>query len=76
MATSRKKSKTVADESYSALDMYCIWLNEYFKGLRRAGFTKDDALWIVVTKESFPDWVSYKTPTTTDIQNLLDEDED
>jgi hypothetical protein len=76
MATNKRKPRTVVDENYSALDMYCIWLNEYFKGLRRAGFAKDDALWIVVTKESFPDWVSYKTPSTTDIQNLLDEDED
>jgi hypothetical protein len=56
--------------------MYCIWLHEYKKALRKAGFTNDDALWLVATKESFPDWVSYKAPTEKDIQNLLDEDED
>jgi len=79
MATPRKriaKPRTVADESYSPLEMYCIWLHEYKKALRKAGFNNDDALWLVATKESFPDWVSYKAPTEKDIQNLLDEDED
>jgi len=39
MATPRKRTakvKTVADESYSKLDQYCIWLNEYYRALRRA----------------------------------------
>jgi hypothetical protein len=79
MATPRKrtaKPKTVADDSYSALETYCIWLNEYYKALRKAGFTTDNSLWLVATKESFPDWVDYKAPTELDIQNLLDEDED
>jgi hypothetical protein len=79
MATQRRrvaKPKTVADESYSPLEMYCIWLHEYNKALRKAGFKPEDALWLVATKESFPDWVSYKAPTENDIQNLLDEDED
>ena len=40
MATSKRKPKTVADEDYSALDMYCIWLHEYHRALRRAGFSK------------------------------------
>jgi hypothetical protein len=79
MATPRKrtaKPKTVADESYSVLETYCIWLNEYYKALRKSGFSTDNSLWLVATKESFPDWVDYKAPTELDIQNLLDEDED
>ena len=76
MATKRRKPRTVADENYSALDMYCIWLHEYHRALRRAGFSNDNALWIISTKESYPEWVSYKIPDETDIANLLDEDED
>ena len=41
MATKPRKPKTVVDEGYSALDMYCIWLHEYHRALRRAGFTND-----------------------------------
>ena len=76
MATKPRKPKTVVDEGYSALDMYCIWLHEYHRALRRAGFTNDNALWMTATKDSYPDWVSYKIPTEADIANLLDEDED
>jgi hypothetical protein len=56
--------------------MYCIWLHEYHRALRRAGFSNDNALWIIATKDSYPEWVSYKIPDETDIANLLDEDED
>lgn len=77
MATSRKrKPKTVADEDYSKLDMYCIWLHEYHAALRRAGFSNDNALWMVATKESFPEWVSHKMPSENDIANLLDEEDE
>lgn len=76
MATKPRKPRTVVDENYSALDIYCIWLNEYYRSLRRAGFSSDSALWMVATKDSYPEWVSYKIPTETDIANLLDEDED
>jgi len=79
MATPRKKTtkpKTVADDSYSPLETYCIWLNEYYKALRKSGFSTDNSLWLVATKESFPDWVQHKAPGEQDIQNLLDEDEE
>jgi hypothetical protein len=76
MATKRRKPRTVADENYSELDMYCIWLHEYHRALRRAGFSNDNALWIISTKDSYPEWVLYKIPNETDIANLLDEDED
>jgi hypothetical protein len=76
MATKPRKPKTVVDEGYSALDMYCIWLHEYHRALRRAGFSNDNALWMAATKDSYPEWVSYKIPTEEDIANLLDEDED
>jgi len=77
MATSRKrKTQTVADETYGPLEAYCIWLNEFYKGLRKAGFNNDNALWLITCKDAYPDWVSYGKPTEADIQRYLDEDED
>ena len=73
MATRKKK---VVDEDYSKLDQYAIELHEFYKSLRKAGFSNDNALWMVATKDSYPEWVSYREPNETDIANLLDEDED
>jgi hypothetical protein len=70
---SPKRVRTVADESYSALEQYCIWLNEYYRSLRKAGFPYDIAMTIMMDKESYPDWVPYKNIKP---ENLTDEDED
>ena len=78
MATPRKRTikvKTVADENYSKLDQYSIELNEFFKSLRRAGFTVDNALWILSAKEMRPEWM-VSAPTLDDVRKYLDEDED
>lgn len=77
MATPRKKRtvKTVADESYSKLDQYAIELHEFFKSLRRAGFSNDNALWLLASKESYPDWLQ-KTPTVEDIRKHLEDEEE
>ena len=72
MAT--RKKKVVADEGYSKLDQYCIFLHEYHRALRRAGFNNDDALWLISTKESFPDWMSQ--PTLDDIRKHIENEED
>jgi hypothetical protein len=75
MAARKKRVvKTVADESYSKLDQHSIWLNEYYKSLRRAGFNRDDALWIITTKESFPDWIN--PPNDNDIRKHLEEEDE
>jgi hypothetical protein len=60
MATPRKRTakvKTVADESYSKLDQYAIEMHEFYKSLRKAGFTNDNALWLLASKDSHPDWL-------------------
>jgi hypothetical protein len=69
------KTKTVADENYSKLDQYAIELHEFFKSLRKAGFTNDNALWLLSAKESFPDWLQ-KAPTIQDVRNHLEDEED
>ena len=78
MATPRKKTtkvKTVADENYSKLDQYAIELHEFFKSLRRAGFTVDNSLWILSAKEMRPEWMQ-TAPTLEDIRKYMEEEED
>ena len=75
MATSRKRTvKTVADEGYSKLDQYAIELHEFFKSLRRAGFTVDNALWILSAKEMRPEWMKDLSPE--DIRKHIEDEED
>lgn len=75
MAAQRKrKTRTVVDDNYSKLDQYSIGLHEYYKSLRKAGFSVDNALWIVVTKESYPDWM--QDPTINDIRKHIEDEED
>jgi hypothetical protein len=77
MATPRKRTtkvKTVADESYSKLDQYAIELHEFFKSLRRAGFTVDNALWILSAKEMRPEWMQNLSPE--DIRKHIEDEED
>lgn len=75
MATPRKKKvKTVADEGYSKLEEYCIWLNEFYKSLRKAGFNNDNALWLIATKDAFPEWIN--EPNANEILKHLEDEED
>jgi len=72
MATRKKQ---VVDEDYSKLDQYAIELHEFYKSLRKAGFTTDNALWILSAKEMRPEWM-VSAPTLDDIRKHLEEDED
>ena len=72
MATRKKK---VVDDNYSKLDQYAIELHEFYKSLRRAGFTVDNALYILSAKQTYPDWMQ-STPTLDDVRKHMDEDED
>lgn len=72
MATRKKK---VVDEGYSKLDQYAIELHEFYKSLRKAGFTVDNALYILSAKQAYPEWLQ-STPTIEDVRRHLDEDED
>ena len=58
MATPRKaRTKTIVDDSYSALEAHCIALNEYYKALRKAGFATDICLSMIMDPFSYPDWI-------------------
>jgi hypothetical protein len=75
MATSRKRMvKTVADEGYSKLDQYAIELHEFYKSLRRAGFTVDNALYILSAKQAYPEWM--QNVSIEDIRKHIEDEED
>ena len=70
------KKKVIDLDTYSALDAYAIALNEWYKSLRKAGFSTDMALGIIVEKDSFPDWILPKLPNRIDNIPYGDEDDD
>lgn len=76
MATPRKKPvrkvATVKEDSYTELEMYCIRLNEFYKALRKAGFSGEWALAIMSDKDMHPDWFFPKV----DPIDLLEDEED
>jgi hypothetical protein len=77
MATPRKRTakvKTVADEGYSKLDQYAIELHEFFKSLRRAGFTVDNALYLLSAKQAHPEWM--QSVSIEDIRKHIEDEED
>jgi hypothetical protein len=48
------RKKAIDLEAYSMLDQYCIGLNEYYKSLRRSGFTPELALAILLEPLTYP----------------------
>jgi len=72
MATRKKQ---VVDEDYSKLDQYAIELHEFYKSLRKAGFTVELSLGVLGMKEIHPEWMQ-ALPTLDEVRKHLDEDED
>ncbi len=73
------RKKVIDLETYSVLDQYCIGLNEYYKSLRRAGFSTEMALAILLEPLTYPATI---LPTPNWLPNLPgeipydDDDED
>jgi hypothetical protein len=73
------RKKSIDLEAYSMLDQYCIGLNEYYKSLRRAGFSTEMALAILLEPLTYPATI---LPTPNWLPNLPgeipydDDDED
>jgi len=70
------KKRVIDLDTYNALDAWCIALNEYYKSLRRAGFTEGIALFMITDHESFPDWIIPDLPNRIDRIPYEDEDDD
>jgi hypothetical protein len=48
------RKKAIDLEAYSMLDQYCIGLNEFYKSLRRSGFTVELSLAILLEPATYP----------------------
>jgi hypothetical protein len=72
MATRKKQ---VVDDNYSKLDQYAIELHEFYKSLRKAGFSVELSLGVLGMKEIHPEWM-VTAPTLDDVRKHLEEDED
>ena len=70
------RKKVIDLDAYSALDAYCISLNEYYKSLRRAGFSTDMSFWMILDKESFPSWILPVKPLEKIGDEPYDDDDD
>ena len=69
-----RRRRTVKNEEHTELEMYCIWLNEYYHSLLKSGFKSDVAMAFVMDKASYPPWVQYK-PTEDEIRRMMDEED-
>ena len=67
------RKKVIDLETYNALDAHCIALNEFYKGLRRAGFAVDVAIAIIVEPSAYPEWI---IPKPDLIPHEWDDDEE
>jgi len=61
---------------YSALDQYCIGLNEYYKSLRRAGFSVDHSLYLITAPQTYPATILPQPNWLPETPDYYDEDED
>jgi hypothetical protein len=69
------RKKVIDLDTYNALDAYSIALHEYYKSLRKAGFSIEIALALMSDRESYPEWILPTLPNK--IQPLpYDDDED
>ena len=71
-----RKKQVIDHGTYSAMVAWAIALNEWYKSLRRAGFSTDLALGIILERDSFPDWILPKLPNRIDPMPYEDDDED
>lgn len=71
-----RKKQVIDLNTYSALDAHAIALNEWYKSLRRAGFSVELAMGIIVERDAFPDWILPQLPNKIDPLPYEDDDED
>jgi hypothetical protein len=72
----RKATKALEDQGYSALDAYCIGIYEYYKSLRKAGFSDSIALFMIAEPQSYPAWILPNPVDPEKFGNYEDEDDD
>ena len=70
------KKKVIDLDTYNALDAWAIGLHEMYSSLRRAGFSVDIALGIIMERDAYPDWILPALPNRIDNIPYEDEDDD
>ena len=71
-----KKVSTVKDESFTELDMYCIWLDEFYRSMKKAGLPDTVAMGLLIDKSAYPDWIKYGKIDESAIAKYMEEDDE
>jgi len=69
------RKKAIELQDYTALDAYAIGLNEFYKSLRRAGFSVDLCLAIIIEPSAYPDWILPKIPNDLEPRPYEDDED-
>ena len=72
----RKVTKALEEQGYSKLDAYCIGLHEYYKSLRKAGFSEGVTLFMITDTQSYPGWILPDPVEPERLGDYEDEDDD
>lgn len=70
------RKKAIDLDTYNALDAWAISLHEMYRALRRAGFSVDMAMGLIIEKDAYPDWILPSLPNKIDPLPYEDDDED
>jgi hypothetical protein len=70
------KKRVIDLDTYSALDVWAIGLQEMYRALRRAGFDVDLALAIIVEPMAYPRWILPEPVEAEKFGDYEDEDDD
>jgi hypothetical protein len=71
-----KRVRTVKTIEHTNLEVYAIWLNEYYNSLKAAGFPDDICLSLIMDKSSYPAWVKFELPKNVDASKFIDEEDE
>ena len=69
------RKKAIELEDYTALDAYCIALHEWYKSLKRAGFTDSWIVVLITDKDAYPDWILPKIPNDLEPKPYEDDED-
>jgi hypothetical protein len=69
------RKKAIELEDYTALDAYCIALHEWYKSLKRAGFSDSWIVVLITDKDAYPDWILPKIPNDLEPKPYEDDED-
>ena len=69
------RKKAIDLEDYTALDAYCIALHEWYKSLKRAGFSDSWIVVLITDKAAYPDWILPSIPNDLEPKPYEDDED-